>query len=169
MNKKARQYLGLLCAVLAYYAVHEGAHLMYALSTGIFRQINLLGLGIQIDVYRESMTDGQLTLFCLAGPVATILTAWILTGFAEKIVKIKSKVFRACMYYITLAMLFVDPAYLCAVYKLVGGGDMNGIALLMPEWAVQLVCGALLILHGILFRKWVLQKYKKSFEGSDGQ
>lgn len=169
MNKKARQYLGLLCAVLAYYAVHEGAHLMYALSTGIFRQINLLGLGIQIDVYRESMTDGQLTLFCLAGPVATILTAWILTGFAEKIVKIKSKVFRACMYYITIAMLLLDPAYLCVVYKLVGGGDMNGIALLLPEGTLRIFSGMLLIVHMVLFVKWILPKYRISFERSDGQ
>ena len=169
MNKKARQYLGLLCAVLAYYAVHEGAHLVFALGTGTFRQINLLGLGIQIDVYRDRMSDLQLGLFCLAGPVATILTAWILTGFAEKIVKIKSKVFRACMYYMTLAMLFVDPAYLCAVYKLVGGGDMNGIALLLPEGAVRIFGGMLLIVHMALFVKWILPKYRISFERSDGQ
>ena len=169
MNKKARQYLGLLCAVLAYYAVHEGAHLVFALGTGTFRQINLLGLGIQIDVYRDRMSDLQLGLFCLAGPVATILTAWILTGFAEKIVKIKSKVFRACMYYMTLAMLFVDPAYLCAVYKLVGGGDMNGIALLLPEGAVRIFGGMLLIVHMALFVKWILPKYRMSFERSDGQ
>ena len=169
MNKKARQYLGLLAAVFAYYLIHEGAHLLYALSTGTFRQINLLGLGIQIDIYRERMTEVQLGRFCLAGPVATILTAWVLTGFAEKIVKIKSKVFRACMYYITLAMLFVDPAYLCGVYKLVGGGDMNGIALLLPERAVRLTCGALLIIHGILFRKWILPKYTMSFEGGDSE
>lgn len=169
MNKKARQYLGLLCAVLAYYAVHEGAHLVFALGTGTFRQINLLGLGIQIDVYRDRMSDLQLGLFCLAGPVATILTAWILTGFAEKIVKIKSKVFRACMYYITIAMLLLDPAYLCVVYKLVGGGDMNGIALLLPEGTLRIFSGMLLIVHMVLFVKWILPKYRISFERSDGQ
>ena len=169
MSKPARQYLGLLTAVAAYYLIHEGAHLVFALGTGTFRQINLLGLGIQIDVYRDRMSDLQLGLFCLAGPVATILTAWILTGFAEKIVKIKSKVFRACMYYMTLAMLFVDPAYLCAVYKLVGGGDMNGIALLLPEGAVRIFGGMLLIVHMALFVKWILPKYRMSFERSDGQ
>lgn len=169
MNKKARQYLGLLCAVLAYYAVHEGAHLVFALGTGTFRQINSLGLGIQIDIYRESMTDGQLALFCLAGPAATILAAWLLTGFTGKIVNTKSKVFRACMYYTTIAMLFVDPAYLCVVYKLVGGGDMNGIALLLPEGTVRIFGGMLLIVHMVLFVKWILPKYRISFERSDGQ
>ena len=169
MNKKARQYLGLLCAVLAYYAVHEGAHLVIGLCTGTFRQINSLGLGIQIDIYRESMTDGQLALFCLAGPAATILAAWLLAGFTGKIVNTKSKVFRACMYYITIAMLLVDPAYLCVVYKLVGGGDMNGIALLLPEGTVRIFGGMLLIVHMALFVKWILPKYRMSFERSDGQ
>lgn len=167
MNKKARQYLGLLAAVVAYYAIHEGAHLLYALGTGTFRQINFLGLGIQVDMYREQMTDAQLGMFCLAGPIATFLAAWLLTGFTGKIIHVKSKVFRACMYYITIALLFVDPAYLCFVYKLVGGGDMNGIALLLPEQVVQMVSGALLLIHVGLFIRWIFPKYRKSFEGRD--
>ena len=168
MKKKTRQYLGLLAAVLAYYAIHEGAHLLYALCTGTFRQINFLGLGIQIDVYREQMTDTQLGMFCLAGSVATLLAAWLLTGFAGKIVQAQSKVLRACMYYITVAMLFVDPVYLSIIYKLVGGGDMNGISLLLPERNVQMLSGALLLIHVILFIKWILPKYMKSFErGAD--
>ena len=169
MNKKARQYLGLLAAVVAYYAIHEGTHLLYALGTGTFRQINFLGLSIQVDVYRERMTDTQLGLFCLAGPVATLISAWLLTTFTGKIAQGKSKVFRACMYYITIAMLFVDPAYLCFVYKLVGGGDMNGISLLLPEQVVQTVSGALLLIHVGLFIRWIFPKYKRSFERGEGQ
>ena len=37
MNKSVRQYVGLLSALLCYYVIHEGAHLIYALSTGAFR------------------------------------------------------------------------------------------------------------------------------------
>ena len=59
MNKRTRQYLGLLSAVLAYYMIHEGAHLLYALITGTFKQINIMGLGMQIDIYAERMTDIQ--------------------------------------------------------------------------------------------------------------
>lgn len=36
MNKRIRQYVGLLSAVLAYYLVHEGAHFVYAMSIGVF-------------------------------------------------------------------------------------------------------------------------------------
>ncbi len=164
MNKRVRQYLGLLSAVIAYYLIHEGAHLVYALLTGTFRQINIMGLGVQIDVYAEKMTDMQLGLFCLAGPMATATTAWLLTGFTDMVVQAKSKVFRACMYYITIAMLFLDPAYLCEIYRLVGGGDMNGISLLLPEAAVQVFSGALLIVHVVVFWKRILPQYKKSFE-----
>ena len=57
MSKRSRQYIGILAAVIAYYIVHEGAHLLYALLTGVFRQIKFMGLGIQIDVCADQMTD----------------------------------------------------------------------------------------------------------------
>lgn len=41
MSKRARQYIGILAAVIAYYLVHEGAHLLYALFTGAFRIVSL--------------------------------------------------------------------------------------------------------------------------------
>lgn len=41
MSKRARQYIGILAAVIAYYLVHEGAHLLYALFTGVFRIVSL--------------------------------------------------------------------------------------------------------------------------------
>ena len=31
MSKRTRQYIGILAALAAYYLVHEGAHLLYAL------------------------------------------------------------------------------------------------------------------------------------------
>ena len=75
MSKRTRQYIGILAAVIAYYLVHEGAHLLYALFTGVFRQVKFMGLGVQIDVFRERMTDTQLGVFCLAGALATLCMA----------------------------------------------------------------------------------------------
>ena len=37
MSKRIRQYIGLFTAILAYYLIHEGAHLIYALSVGAFK------------------------------------------------------------------------------------------------------------------------------------
>lgn len=51
MRKRIRQYIGILAAVVAYYIVHEGAHLITVLYYDVFRKINFMGLGMQIDVY----------------------------------------------------------------------------------------------------------------------
>ena len=163
MSKQIRQYLGLLSAVLVYYLVHEGAHLIYALSIGVFRQINFMGVGVQVDVYAQQMSNLQMGIFCLVGAVATTLAAYILTLAAPQICKSSSKVFKACMYYITLIMLLLDPLYLSVLCGFFGGGDMNGIALLFPEVAARILFGVILVINGLLFWKVILPKYKMAF------
>ena len=160
MNKRVRQYVGLLSAVIAYYLLHEGAHLLYALSIGAFKQINLMGLGMQIDIYAEKMTQTQLGVFCLLGSVATLLTAYILIALIDKIRGISSKAIKACLYYITIAMLLIDPLYLSVLCGFFGGGDMNGIKLLVPEAAVRIIYGLVLMVNIFVFVKVVLPKYK---------
>lgn len=112
MNKRIRQYLGLLAAIAVYYLVHEGAHLVMALFYGTFKQINFMGLGVQIDVYAERMTDAQLGLFCLAGPAAALLASWVLIGLTKRICSLNSKLFKTIMWYTSLAILLRDPLYL---------------------------------------------------------
>ena len=163
MNKRVRQYVGLLSAVIAYYLLHEGAHLLYALSIGAFKQINLMGLGMQIDIYAEKMTQTQLGVFCLLGSVTTLLTAYILLALIDKIRGISSKTIKACLYYITIAMLLIDPLYLSVLCGFFGGGDMNGIKLLVPEVAVRIIYGLVLIVNVFAFVKVVLPKYKLAF------
>lgn len=168
MSKRARQYIGILAAVIAYYLVHEGAHLLYALFAGVFRQVNFMGLGVQVDVFRERMTDTQLGIFCLAGALATFCMAYLLTALAKKIGMARSKLLRAVLYYITIALL-IDPLYLSVLCGLFGGGDMNGIALLVPEWAARVGFGALLIVNGLMFWKRVLPVYSSSFSNREAQ
>ena len=163
MSKRVRQYIGILAAAAAYYFIHEGAHLLYALGSGVFKKINFMGIGMQIDVYSEHMTDIQLGLFCLAGAAAAVCAGYLLTALAKKICQKESKLFRAVMYYITIALLLLDPLYLSALCGFFGGGDMNGIALLCPEWAARVMFGVLLIVNGFVFWKCVLPAYRKSF------
>ena len=163
MSKRMRQYLGILAALVSYYAVHEGAHLAYACAIGVFEKIRFLGLGIQIVTDTQCMTNTQLGIFCALGAIATLITAYGLTLATPAICKVESKVFKACMYYITMAMLLVDPLYLSVLCGLFGGGDMNGIALLVPEWAARAFFGVLLVINGILFWKVVLPKYRSAF------
>lgn len=163
MSKRARQYTGILAAVVAYYLVHEGAHLVYALSIGVFRQIRFMGIGMQIDVYAERMTNTQLGIFCLVGALATLCAGILLTALAGRICQMRHALPRTVLYYITLAMLLLDPVYLSVLYGWFGGGDMNGISLLCPEWMARSFFGALLVGNGLLFWKRLLPMYRASF------
>ena len=166
MNKRARQYAGLLSAIAAYYIIHEGAHLIYALMIDVFKQINFIGLGVQIDVFAENMTGVQMGIFCIAGSVATMITAYVLVLLTERIGAVPSKVFKACMYYITIAMLLVDPLYLSILCGFFGGGDMNGISLLVPEAVARIAYGLILVINAVVFVKIVLPKYKLAFNNN---
>ena len=163
MSKRTRQYIGILAALAAYYLVHEGAHLLYALLTGVFKQIRLMGLGVQIDVYAEHMTNMQLGIFCLVGSLATFCMGYLLTALAKNICRAQSKLLRAMLYYITIALLLLDPLYLSILCGFFGGGDMNGIAFLCPEWAARSLFGVLLLVNGLVFWKRILPVYRQSF------
>ena len=165
--KRARQYIGILAAAAAYYSVHEGAHLLCAVLLGTFRQIRFMGIGMQVDVYAERMTDGQLAIFCIAGAAATIFAGNVMAALAERMGHIKSKLLRAVMYYITRALLLLDPLYLSILCGFFGGGDMNGIGLLCPEWIARSVFAGLFIVNGWIFWKRVLPVYKESFSNED--
>ena len=164
MSKRFRQYIGILTAVIIYYFVHEGAHLVAALYYGVFKGINFMGLGMQIDVYADRMTDNQLGIFCLAGPVATLLFGWVLILLAKRICTSKSTLFKAVIWYVSLAILIIDPLYLSILCGFFGGGDMNGIKLLFPEIAVRIVSAVIGVIHGVVIWKFLLPSYTKSFQ-----
>lgn len=164
MNKQIRQYVGLISAILAYYVIHEGAHLLYALWIGVFKQIKFMGLGMQIDVHAEKMTSNQMGIFCMVGSIATAVAAYVLVTFIDKIAKNKLKVVKASMYYVTLALLFIDPLYLSILCGFFGGGDMNGISLLVPEIVARIAYGFILVINVVIFIMIVLPKYKKAFK-----
>ncbi len=130
---------------------------------GVFKQINFLGLGIQIDVNNTAMTDMQMGIFCLVGAVATFIVGYALVLLCGKICKAENKLFKAIMYYTTIVMLLLDPVYLSILCGFFGGGDMNGIRLLMPEIAARIGCGTLLVINALVFWKVILPCYTKAF------
>jgi hypothetical protein len=163
MMKRIRQYIGILAALVVYYVIHEGAHLVVAMIQGVFKEVKFMGLGIQIDVFRDCMTDTQLGLFCLAGAVATFLAGWILVLLCRKICAMESKVLKAVFWYVTIALLVLDPLYLSVLCGFFGGGDMNGIRLLMPEVVARILFAIIGVIHVVVIWKYLLPKYKESF------
>ena len=134
MSKRARQYISILFAIIAYYIVHEGAHLIVALALHTFKKINFMGIGIQIDIYRDRLTDMQLGLFCIAGVTATVI------------------------------MLVLDPIYLCLLSGAFGGGDVNGILYLMPQAWVWTIFAFILLFNIWILLKKVNPTYTASFK-----
>ena len=163
MSKRTRQYLGILSALVAYYLIHEGAHLVAALAMGVFKEVKFLGLGMQVDVHAANMTDAQMGVFCVAGAISTLLAAVILTLLTPRICRIGSKMVKAAFYYISIAMLFLDPVYLSVLCGFFGGGDMNGIRLLCPETAARIAFGVLFLLALLVFIRRILPQYQAAF------
>ena len=163
MTKRTRQYFGLLTAIITYYLIHEGAHLLYAVLAGVFKEIRFMGLGIQIDIYRDLLTDTQLGIFCLVGVLATQIAAYGMVAWKERICRSPSKLFRACCYYSTIVLLLLDPLYLSVMCSFFGGGDINGIAFLIPEMTARIGFGILLLINAVIFWKAVLPRYTESF------
>ena len=163
MSKRGRQYIGLFVAILAYYVIHESAHFIYALILGTFKKINIVGLGVQVDIYIENMSDTQLAIFCLLGSVATLVVGYMMILTIDMIGKLSSKVIKACMYYVTMVMLFMDPLYLSLLCDFFGGGDMNGISLICPELVARIIYGAIFFINLMVYKKVVLPKYKAAF------
>lgn len=163
-KRNARKWSALIIAIVGYFLIHEGAHLIYALCIGVFKKINIIGIGIQIDVYAERMTDTQMGIFCIVGAVATIAVAYVMLALTDKITKSQSLYFRAIMYYVVLAFLLIDPLYLSVIYSFVSGGDMNGIMLLIPEIAARILFGVIAVVNIILLIKIALPKYKAAYK-----
>lgn len=159
-----RKWISLIVAVLIYYIIHEGSHLLVALSYGVFKKIKLSTLGVQIVINDANLSNFNLAIFCVVGFLSTFITSYILVLLINKIVKLKSKYLKTIFYYTTLILLLLDPLYLTILYNFVGGGDMNGILLFnISNTIIKLFFFIILILNLFVFIKVVLPKYKKSF------
>ena len=55
MSKRTRQYIGILAALAAYYLVHEGTHLLYALLTAVSQCSMRLFRRWRYEWYRPSL------------------------------------------------------------------------------------------------------------------
>ncbi len=165
ISNNLRRWISLIIAIVFYYLIHEGSHLILALLYGVYKKINFLGLGIQIAINDTLLNNLQLAIFCVVGSIATLLFAYVLVILTHKITTSKNKYFKAVGYYTTLTLLLLDPIYLSILYKFFGGGDMNGIKLFgIPEIILQVIYGLIGIINLIVFIKYVYPKYKKAFE-----
>ena len=110
------------------------------------------------------MTETQIGIFCLVGTVSTLIAGWAFLLMSRTICSVKSAYVRTFGWYVTMVLLILDPLYLSVLYRYVGGGDMNGIQLLVPELAAQITFGALLVINAIAMVVLAYKPYKESFQ-----
>ena len=95
LTTNSRKWFGVLVAILLYYILHEGAHLLAALCFDVFHQIRFMGIGVQIAARTELLTDLQTAVFCVVGSIASLIGAYVLVWAAKFITKSGSKVLKA--------------------------------------------------------------------------
>ncbi len=162
-KRNLRKWTALVVAIAAFLIVHEGAHLIYALSIGAFKQINILGFGLfQIEPYVERMSEIQLGIFCLLGPVSTISCGYIFLALTPKLASLKNAYARAIGYYMTVVFLITDPLYLCCLSI-----DMNGIILILPETVVRVAAGILALSNSMIIIRVVIPNYREAINSSE--
>ena len=167
LEKSVKQWLGVFIAIVSYYIIHEGTHLLLALILGVFEKIRFVGIwGIQIVTTEGSLNGINLALFSGLSSIVTISIGYIL-AFHPSIYKIKNKNILIAIYYITLCFLLLDPLYMSILSKFIGGGgDLNGIitGLKTSDIPFRIIFGIILIINILLFKNKVCTKYNRIFK-----
>lgn len=164
--KNVRKWSGLICAILLYYIIHEGAHLIVALAAGTFERIRIVGFGLGVQIVADTfaMSGMQIFIFCIVGAVAALAVAYILVLSRKAILSVQNKTLQAVAYYTTLALLLIDPIQLSVLHNFIGGGDMNGITQMgIPVVLASLVFAAIGAFNLFIIIKYVYRDYKKAF------
>ncbi|WP_010247667.1 hypothetical protein [Acetivibrio cellulolyticus] len=166
MLKSIKQWAGILTAIISYYIVHEGTHLLLALLFGVFERVRFVGIwGIQIVINDRGLEGISMALFSGLSSIVTILIGYIL-AFSPYVCKLKSRSILISLYYITLCFMILDPIYISVLSLFVGGGgDLNGITfgLQTSDIPFRIIFGSIAILNIILFYKRVSKQYKIIF------
>lgn len=58
----------------------------------------------------------------------------------------------------------LDPLYMSILCGFFGGGDMNGIKLLLPEMLARIIFAVIGVAHGLVIWKYLLPAYSKAFQ-----
>ncbi|MCB6203112.1 hypothetical protein [Extibacter muris] len=63
-----------------------------------------------------------------------------------------------------MVLLLVDALYLLVLYQFVGGGDMNGISLIIPETVTRILFGVIAAANLIIIFKYLLPVYRNAYQ-----
>lgn len=129
MNRFIRKYLYTILAGITYLIIHEGVHIIQAMTLDIYEGIRLLPLGIEVEILQPLTIEGlELAAFSGLSSIVTVLIGYFLLLFSPNIIKFNNQLIKNYLYYITFVFLLLDPIYM-SVLSFFVGGDINGIVL----------------------------------------
>lgn len=128
MQKKLRQYLFFILAGITYIILHEGIHAIQAIILGIYKDIKLHPLGLEI-VLKQPLTINGMTLARFSGlsSILTIVIGYLIYFLTPRIIKLRKQFLRNYLYFVGFVFLLLDPLYI-SILSFFVGGDINGIA-----------------------------------------
>jgi hypothetical protein len=164
MQSNIRKWIGLLIAVLCYYILHEGSHLVIALLYGTFEKVRIVFPGVQVVSNIEGLSNFEIAMFSVSGSISTLIVGYLLIVLRNKIVRLNNKYVLAILFYTTLVLLMCDPIYVSLLSGIFGGGDVNGIILFgISAIAVKMIFGIIGLVNLFIFIKAIYPKYKDRF------
>lgn len=160
-----RKYIYFILACLTYLIIHEGVHLIQALIYGIYKGINILPLGIEIEII-QPLTIGGFKLAAFSGfsSVVTLFIGYTLFILTPKILKSNNQPIKNYLYYVTFVFLLLDPIYI-SLLSIFVGGDINGIALGLniPYMAIRGIWFVAAAINVYLVSKKLYPAYIKNY------
>ena len=74
IQKSIKLWTGLFIAIISYYIVHEGVHLLLALLFGVFERIRFVGVwGVQIVTTEGGLAGIKLAVFSVLSSIVTVI------------------------------------------------------------------------------------------------
>ena len=141
--KRSSNYLYFVCAFLTYLVFHHTAHFVAATRLGVFHDLIVTPICIKVVLTPGASFAGwRLALYSGLGSIVTVSVGYLLFFLRHKILRLRRRVMKRYLYFLTLTFLLVDPMYI-AVLSFVFCGDICGIAA-----GLGITCAFVRVLYG---------------------
>lgn len=152
--------------------IHEGIHIIQAHIYGIYKGINILPVGIEVEILQPLTIGGfRLAAFSGLSSVVTVLIGYVMFYFSPTILRLNKQPIKNYFYYVTLVFLLLDPIYISVLFLSVGG-DINGISLGLniSQMAVRGIYFAIAVFNSYLVYRKLYPAYVNNFvHSNDGK
>jgi hypothetical protein len=137
-----KKWLAFLLALLIYFAIHEGAHALFATLFGEYDAFHIRPIGFEVT-YQTPVDERYGIHWAFIAGMSTVMTlalGYVLLAFGNQFAGAKNVFLKASFYYTTFLSLLLDPLNL-SIGPFIYGGDATGVAvgLGINRYLIQIV------------------------------